>query len=182
MCREKCDTIKDKMERIEKYSRRIEYEPPNSCMRNKNKRKRAMNISQKINYNSLNCLSSEYNQHMIARYDDIKTRPLNDGYDNSFSNENSWMDLTECSTTNITEWGSGDKEFTDPRYLNTNMNRLKDFYELKISNLLSIIEEIKEENLLLKEAIAVKDNELQKSKFSRANFYYLVLLIVTFFF
>lgn len=153
------------MDRVEKYSRHVENDLKIKA-KTKKKRKRAMILSQKIDGTTThNCLTNEYNQHMIDRYDDRKTLQRNDEY-NSSSSENSWLDLTECSTTNITEWGSGDKQLMDQRYINTNMNRLKDFYELKISNLLSIIEEIKEENILLKETISEKDKELQKSTIS----------------
>lgn len=150
--REKTDAIKEKMHRVDEYS---------ECIRNnlntvygKQKKKRRQ-PAVKLQQTQHTCLTDEYNQHMMDRYNN-KAR-IN-------STDSSWQDLTDCSTTNATEWGSGDKELVEEHYLNENVHRLKDFYELKISNLLSIIEEIKEENVLLKDTVEGKNKEIQKSK------------------
>lgn len=159
---EKCDFIKTKMERVQKYSEDIQNNLKRRVGKLESNSKLSQIVRERKLYHSTYSLKNDYKQHMIERYDAPKM------YQNAFecqSNDSSWLDLTDASNTNITEWGSGDKELVELKRRNNSMYRLKDFYELKIANLLNIIEEIKQENLLLKEETKKKDKELQMSKF-----------------
>lgn len=161
--KEKCHVIKEKLEQVEKYSREIQ----NTLRADKREKKYKQTLNrQQLEENSqLNevNLKKHYNYYMIERYDALNKMKMKTS-DRGDSDDSSWMDLSEASTANIAEWGSGDKQLLEQKYLEAHMFRLRDFYELKISNLLNIIEEIKQENLFLKQDIDDRDKELQNSE------------------
>lgn len=156
---DKCNVIKEKINRVQQFSKDIQNSLKPSARKPRKKRMYVTKMAENEKYYTSHqeplpiAQLENYNQAMIEKYNNTKQQ---------LTDDSSWLDVTDVSTTNFTVWGSGDAELSDNNYEN---NRLKDFYDIKVSNLLNIIEELKEENLILKQDIQDRETELQLSKF-----------------
>lgn len=148
------DDVRKKLALVREYSKQM-CKGTKNPKKKKSKSKKQLNVhtvpQRKISEES-DIYPEHFNEkHFNVPYKEVRVysplRKLKErGRKFTESDDSSWFDLTDCSTAAAPIFCSGDAEIATRMYDQEEIIRMQELYEKKISDLINVIEDLKQEN------------------------------------